>query len=101
MVFVRTDKGHRLPLDAVEQDGTWVPLLVQGGNVEPAEGEAYDGSTRVPVVRTLSKAQAEAATLPGVASRWRSHFASCPKAEQFRRRRGGRGSAARRLERDG
>jgi hypothetical protein len=59
-----------MPLDATD-DGA--PLIVERGNIEPT-GRTVNGS---PEVRYVASGQ----------GRYRSHFASCPHAEDFRRNR--------------
>lgn len=66
------DSGRRMPLD---------PNPLPGGNVE-ASGRT-DAATGAPLVKVLGK---DEPGRPG-ADRYRSHFASCPKAGDYRRSR--------------
>lgn len=67
-----TEAGRRMPLD---------PDLVPAGNVE--DTGKVDVSTGEIIVKVLKKNEPGR---PG-ADRYRSHFASCPKARDFRRSR--------------
>lgn len=74
VVWAKTTNGKRIPLDAVDQGGRDVPITSDEGNLEPTGRYSSDGSMVVTVV-------------PAGEGEYRSHFASCPEADQWRRPR--------------
>lgn len=75
-------KGARMPVDADDEGNG---LHVSGGNLVPTgEWVPSDGGS-VPVVRVALAGERTLFDMPGEV-RWRSHFATCPKAQTFRRR---------------
>lgn len=70
MLWALTDKGKGIPLD---------PDSVPDGNLVAAGEPAADGRM---VVRYIRKGE----ELPEGTLRFKSHFATCPNAEQFRSR---------------
>jgi hypothetical protein len=78
MVFASTEKRKRMPLDAERDPATdeWVPALDPEGNVADTTRRVPDGhGGTMPVV----------AIVPAGMGRWRSHFATCPRAREHRR----------------
>lgn len=80
LVWAKTTKGRNMPLDARrnERTGQLVAAEFENGNVADTGQVAHGHRGQlVPVVAVVE---------PGP-RRWRSHFASCPHAERYRKRR--------------
>jgi hypothetical protein len=73
--WAETLAGKRIPVDAEPAPDGNVVLLREG------HGEAP------PVVRVTSQAQADT-LIPDVGTRYVSHYATCPQAAEWRKRRG-------------
>lgn len=87
ILWTLTEAGKRLPVDAeTDGRGVTIALEVDDGNVIPTGDTAGDGETTIPIVYVTGR-NIEAAQLFPPAHRWRPHFATCPNADRFRRRR--------------
>lgn len=95
-VWGLTEKRRAIPLDAErDADGKWSPVEDPKGNIEPTGAQTWGrNGGLVPVVRALRKDEIAQVSM---APRWRSHFATCPKAAEHSRgrRRPGRGTTGR------
>jgi len=77
MVWAMTTTGRRIPLDAAASDQGPVPLEVEDGNLAPT-GRTVD---------TRHGPTVEVEYVRAGAGVHRTHFATCPKADEFRRNR--------------
>lgn len=82
VMWVRTTKDKNMPIDADASAGWEQPVIDPEGNVRPTGQNVPGKFGPVPVVQVMPDGQMN---LDGE-RRWRPHWATCPDANDWRRK---------------